>query len=97
MEVCDLFASSPALLLPLYPAELKGGIAVFEQQVAEMEAMHREDLQRREELSSQLTLVHREKAHVLEQVCVLGGEVLTHVVLRSLTWPDPILLFPAMV
>ena len=46
---------------------------MFEQQVAEMEAMHREELQRREELSSHLTLAHREKAHILEQVCVLGS------------------------
>ena len=53
----------------LFTPELKSGIAVFEQRVAEMEAMRRQDLQQSEELSRQLTLAHREKAHILEQVC----------------------------
>ena len=64
-HISDVFTSSLALLSP---AELKSGIAVFEERVAEMEAMHQEDLQRGEELSRQLTLAHREKAHILEQV-----------------------------
>ena len=60
--------TSASGLALLFPAELKSGIAVFEQRVVEMEALHREDLQRGEELSSQLALAHREKAHILEQV-----------------------------
>ena len=48
--------------------------------MAEMEAMHQEDLQRGEELSRQLTLAHREKAHILEQVSWGGGSCcMTHV------------------
>ena len=58
----------------LFPLELKSGIAVFEQRVVEMEGMRQQDLQRCDELSRQLALAHREKAHILEQVCQ-GGPV----------------------
>lgn len=42
---------------------------MFEQRVAEMETMRQQDLQQSEELSRQLTMAHKEKAHILEQVC----------------------------